>query len=118
MIIDNKRAIGKRYEEIAMEYLQSKSYEILATNFRCKRGEVDLIARCEDVLVFCEVKYRKNSRVGHPLESVDIRKQRRIIECAKVFLGKTDCQNYSFRFDVISILGSEILHIENAFEIV
>ncbi len=113
----NKRQVGKDYEELAARCLEEKGYRILERNFRCRQGEIDLIARDGSCLVFVEVKYRRDGRAGDPAEAVDFRKQRRIIRTAAYYCYKRNIgESQACRFDVISVLGSEVRHIENAFE--
>ena len=71
----NRRAIGTEYETLACEYLTRHGYQILCRNFRCRQGEIDIIARDRDYLVFIEVKYRRDEHEGDPAEAVDARKQ-------------------------------------------
>lgn len=113
----NKRQIGSDYETMASEYLEQKGYTILERNYRNPHGEIDIIARDGDVIVFCEIKYRTGNRYGTPLEAVDIRKQRRISKVALYYTaGSRAPQNVFYRFDVIGIDGEgRIEHIENAF---
>ncbi len=112
----NNRKIGSDYERIAGEYLKLHGYEILEYNFRCKSGEVDLIAKDGEYLVFCEVKYRKDDRKGEPLEAVTLEKQKRISKVAGYYIARTYNINMPCRFDVIGILGNEIQVVKNAFE--
>ncbi len=111
-----KRAEGYRQEQRAAEYLQEKGYQILECNFYSRYGEIDIIAKDREYLVFVEVKYRKSERGGHPLEAVDRTKQRRICKTASCFL-----QRYGYsaetlcRFDVIGITEENVIHIEDAF---
>ena len=70
----NRRAIGTEYETLACEYLTRHGYQILCRNFRCRQGEIDIIARDRDYLVFIEVKYRRDEHEGDPAEAVDARK--------------------------------------------
>ena len=114
----NQRAIGTEYERKAAIYLESKGYRILEFNFSCKKGEIDLIARDGDYLVFVEVKYRENENKGNPLEAVDFRKQRIISRCAFYYINKNDLTHMPVRFDVVGILGKEIQLIQNAFDYV
>ena len=113
---NENRRMGTAYEKQAADFLQKKGYQILQTNFYSRYGEIDLIARQGKYLVFVEVKYRKNDAGGHPLEAVDVRKQRRICKTAGYY-----CLRYGYaegtpcRFDVIGILGTEIIHVEDAF---
>ncbi|KMZ55109.1 YraN family protein [Dorea sp. D27] len=112
----NKRAEGSRYEQMAGTYLEECGYEIIRYNYRCRIGEIDIIARDKDALVFCEVKYRRNTSKGHPAEAVDARKQRVLAKCAMCYITVNGLSGMSCRFDVIAILGGEISHIKNAFE--
>ena len=113
----NKRQVGTDYEEIAAGYLEQKGYMILERNYRNPHGEIDIIARKGEYVVFCEIKYRKDKRFGDPLEAVDVRKQRRISKVALYYTaGKKAPANVFYRFDVIGISGDgTIQHIENAF---
>ena len=112
----NKRAEGGRYEQIAGKYLEERGYEIICYNYRCRIGEIDIIARDGESLVFCEVKYRRDTSKGHPAEAVDARKQRVIARCAMYYITANRLPEIPCRFDVVAILGEEITHIKNAFE--
>lgn len=118
--MDNKRKIGNSYEEIAIKYLHNNGYKIIDKNFRVKQGEIDIIAYDEETIVFIEVKYRSGSSSGHPLEAVTYSKQKRICKAALFYLNKFKISpfNSKIRFDVIGILGEEIIHIKNAFDYV
>ena len=74
----NKRETGAEYEKKAARYLESCGYKIISSNFRCRAGEIDLIARDGRYLVFIEVKYRVNAQMGEPQEAVDTKKQQKI----------------------------------------
>ena len=74
----NRRQTGTAYERRAGEYLKEQGYELIGYNFRCRQGEIDIIARDGRYLVFVEVKYRRDGQTGDPLEAVDRAKQRRI----------------------------------------
>ena len=113
----NFRTEGSRYEHMAGAWLESHGFRILEYNFRCRSGEIDLIARKADTLVFVEVKHRTGRKAGSPLEAVDHRKQRTICRCADVYrLMKGIPGDACCRFDVVGIDGEKILHVENAFE--
>lgn len=113
---DNKRTLGTQYEEQAVEYLKSRGYFILERNFRCRQGEIDIIARDGRYLVFLEVKYRKNSRKGRPEEAVTPVKMRTICRVADYYrLRKGYGESTPCRFDVVAILGDEIQLYKNAF---
>ena len=111
----NRRETGTQYEERAAEYLIAQNYQILERNYRIRSGEIDIIARDGTVLVFIEVKYRKNEESGNPLEAVDIRKQRKIIKVARYYLYQKKYGDVPCRFDVIGICGSHIEHMKDAF---
>jgi putative endonuclease len=97
-------------------YLKEQGYVILEKNFRCRMGEIDLIAREGSYLVFVEVKYRSNASLGDPLEAVDRRKQATIRKVASWYLMKKGLSDrVPCRFDVVGILGKEITLIRNAF---
>ncbi len=114
----NKRYIGTKYEQEAAKYLENRGYRILARNYRCRQGEIDLIAAHEGYLVFVEVKFRSDARKGYGSEAVDVRKQRRIIRCAAWYMGREQIpENTPCRFDVLSFLGEQPTLIQNAFEL-
>lgn len=115
---ENKREIGRRYEQKAVDLLEQKGYQILKTNYQNRYGEIDIIACLDEILIFAEVKYRSTNQYGDPLEAVDRRKQNRICRSALYYcvqyLGSSEVR---CRFDVIAIDGNEnIRHLENAFE--
>lgn len=112
----NKRTIGSSYEQTAGMYLSQKGIQVLQYNYRCRFGEIDIIARDRDYIVFCEVKYRTGMSLGHPLEAVDRRKQIVISKCARHYLAHTGNLAVPCRFDVIGILDEEIYYIQNAFD--
>lgn len=115
----NKRKTGADYEKKAEEWLVGLGYQIMEHNFRCRQGEIDLIALDGDYLVFVEVKYRSSRLAGHPAEAVDVRKQRRISQTALYYCyQKRIPQTQPCRFDVVAILGEQVEHIKNAFEFV
>ena len=106
---------GHGGEEKAVEYLKNKNYVILATNFKTKIGEIDIIAKEKDAIVFVEVKTRKNDMFGLPREAVTYHKQNKIRQVAVQYLKSHGGLNQSCRFDVIDILAGNITHIENCF---
>lgn len=111
----NKRSIGTAYEKLAKKYLQNIGYSILVMNYRCKSGEIDIIASEGEYIIFIEVKYRKTLKYGYPRESVNYYKQKHIIYAAKYFLLINNLYNKNCRFDVIEILDDKVTHIKNAF---
>ena len=112
----NRRRLGIVYEVRVADYLRQKGYLVLEQNFSCRFGEIDLICKKEDCLVFVEVKYRGGSCYGAPAEAVNAEKRRRICNTASYYLYKhhlpmtTPC-----RFDVAAVSGQSIQVIENAF---
>ncbi len=117
-MIENKRKIGAEYEKVAGAYLEKSGYVILEYNYRTRQGEIDIIARDGEYLVFCEVKYRTNQQSGHPLEAVNYKKQKALSKCALSYIMKKKIQDIPCRFDVVSICGEEILVLKNAFDLV
>jgi putative endonuclease len=116
----DKKQLGDLGEELAVKYLAKKGYLILERNYRYERGEIDIIAKDEDILVFIEVKTRENLEYGYPEESVTKGKQKQIRKVAEAYLWEKDIKGQECRLDVISILfegkGKPIInHIENAF---
>jgi putative endonuclease len=113
----NKRALGTAYEKAAGAYLKEQGYEILEYNFRCRFGEIDIVAKDGAYLVFVEVKYRQGTAAGTPLEAVDYKKQRTISRtavrycCTHGYRENTPC-----RFDVVAVLGQEMKLVKNAFD--
>lgn len=111
----NNRKIGTYYETAAAYYLEQSGYEIVEKNYRCKLGEIDLIARDGEYLVFCEVKFRTTKTKGSPLEAVNRKKQQTIIRCAQWYLMEHQLQEIPCRFDVVGIDGKQICLLKNAF---
>ena len=112
-----QRLKGLRGEEAAARYLQDRDYEILARNFRSRRGEVDLIVRKDRTLVFVEVKSWDAYGADSLEYAIDVRKQRRIREAGSFFLYRhPDLTDMSMRFDVLLVRPGGIDHLENAFE--
>lgn len=112
----NRRATGSRYEARAAAYLEKKGYRILERNFRCRSGEIDLIARDGRYLVFIEVKYRRTGAAGYALDAVDARKAAKVRRVAGIYLMQTSRpETTPCRFDAIGIDGDAVTHIENAF---
>ena len=112
----NKRKTGQEQEVKAACFLKTQGYQILERNYRCKKGEIDLIAREGQYLVFVEVKYRKNARNGYPEEAVDTRKHKKICETAAYYVYKNRIPEYTpMRFDVVAVLDGEFKLIKDAF---
>ncbi|KGG80770.1 hypothetical protein Y919_04450 [Caloranaerobacter azorensis H53214] len=105
-------------EKLAVNYLIKNNYKIIERNFKCKLGEIDIIAVIDDIIVFIEVKTRRNSNYGYPYEAVTVDKQQKIIKTAYSYIKLKKIVNKQYRFDIIEIfLGKDIKinHIQNAF---
>ena len=117
-----RQARGERGESLAAALLESLGFRIVAKNHRCRRGEVDLIAEKGELLVFAEVRARGTDAFGGPEETVDARKQERVVIAARDFLMRAprELQERAMRFDVIAIVdgpGEPIVrHYPNAFD--
>lgn len=117
----NKRELGNSGEEKAVEFLKKMGYEILHRNFRCKLGEVDIIAKEGNTVVFVEVKTRRSLKFGYPSEAVTITKQRHLKRVAEYFVQRQKVKDCMFRFDVVEVYmnaKNEVLDIKlikNAF---
>lgn len=119
----NKRT-GELGEEMAADFLTARGYRILERNFRCKGGEIDIIARAPEdkSLVFIEVKTRRGLSYGVPQLAVTPFKQRQISKAALTWLGRERRHDENARFDVLAILlhtdGQHVIdHIKNAFDL-
>lgn len=112
----NKRRLGMEMEDMAAAFLMERGYERIERNFYSRFGEIDMIARDHEYLVFIEVKYRADLKMGRPEEAVGIKKQRAIVKtaawymCVKHIPDDTPC-----RFDVVAITGGSFRLIKNAF---
>jgi len=120
----DKKSAGNLGEDIAVSFLSKRGYQILERNFRCRGGEVDIVARDprDGALVFVEVKTRRNLSYGVPQVAVDQFKQRKISKAALTWLSAKRLDDEIGRFDVIAIMLDDgnytIEHIVNAFEFV
>lgn len=117
-----RQMFGQSGESLAVRHLKKNGYRILARNYRTSIGEIDIIARDEDTLVFAEVKTRRTDRYGHPKYAVTPRKQRKISMVALQYLKRNGGLGQKARFDVVSIrtrdhVAWDIEIIKNAFEL-
>lgn len=113
--MDARKDLGQRGEDQAADWYKAAGFEILARNWRCELGEIDLICRLEDMLVISEVKSRSNARFGTPIEAVTRTKCDRLRRLAVRWLATQDTYFDSIRFDVVCILNNQIEVIEAAF---
>jgi putative endonuclease len=111
------KSIGADKEQLARLYLEGRGLQLMASNYRCRRGEIDLVMRDAATLVFVEVRYRASSRFGTPAETVDRRKQQRLAAAAGHYIQRYPTA-LPCRFDVLAISGrGNIDWIRNAFEV-
>ncbi len=114
----NKQAInGRNGEDAALSSLAAKGYKILDTNYRSRFGEIDIVARDGDTVIFVEVKSLISNTIKAPSAQVDSKKQVKLAKTALQYISEND-ENYEFnyRFDVIEVLNNKINHIESAFD--
>ena len=112
---DTNYVSGLNGEEQALRYLTGQGMTLVERRFRGSDGEVDLVMADGDTLVFVEVKYRPNGRLGDGLMAVSHAKRRRLVHAARVFCVKREAMNRPVRFDVVEITRDGIHHVPNAF---
>ena len=113
----NTKSIGNKGENIAAKYLAKQGYKVLQRNYNCHYGEVDIVAKDGDYIVFVEVKSRTSTAFCMPREAVDWHKQQRIINCAKSWLVANKKYGSNVRFDVAEVLNGEVTLLKDAFRI-
>jgi putative endonuclease len=116
-----RKNLGEMGEDIAVNFLKKNNYRILTRNYRCKFGEIDIIAEHKKTLSFIEVKTRRSESFGLPQESVHPKKQKKISRVALEFIQRYKLENRSARFDIVAIQfyseAYEIDLIKNAFDL-
>jgi putative endonuclease len=116
-----KKELGKKGEELALRFLKKRGYRIIEKNYVCKLGEMDIIAKEKDTLVFIEVKTRTSTTFGPPQLAVNASKQRQLSKVALNYLKEKHLEDVKARFDVVAILlgqkGEEIELIKDAFDL-
>lgn len=101
-----KGVSGQRAERLALAHLEARGLALVAQNFRCRTGEIDLVMQVAGTLVFVEVRSRRSSRFASPLESVDFRKRGKLVRTANFFLVVHKAfRHHAVRFDVVSVEG-------------
>jgi len=117
--MESSLTTGKQAELLACQFLQQHKLKLITKNYHCRRGEIDLIMQDKSTLVFIEVRYRKNDHFGSALESVNHKKQAKIIITAEHYLLQNSRSFSGYRFDVIAISPSqqshEIIWVKDAF---
>lgn len=96
---------GQAYEDIAYKYLSKRGMTLLERNFSCRFGEIDLVMRQHDTIVFVEVRYRAKASHGNAMESVHRSKQSKIIKAASIYMTAKELWGYDMRFDVLALNG-------------
>ena len=115
-----KDAVGRYGEAVAARCLRDAGYQVLQTNWRCARGEIDIVASDGATLVICEVKTRTSAAFGDPAEAVGFVKAQRLRVLAALWLGEHPGQWQAIRFDVVSVLRpaagpAQVRHLRGAF---
>jgi putative endonuclease len=113
--VARRRALGVAGEDLAAAWYAERGYEVVARNWRCRDGELDLIVADGGSLVFCEVKTRSSLAFGSPLEAVTHAKRQRIRRLAARWLDEHPRRAPSLRFDVVAVLDGRIDVVEGAF---
>ncbi|MBN2323937.1 MAG: YraN family protein [Spirochaetes bacterium] len=113
----NRVSVGKRYEDEVAAWLDGHGYSVLERNFRFRHKEIDIIAEKDSLLVFVEVKYRKDGAFGTGLEAVTVSKRRNIRTAALYYLEKNRRYDCNVRFDVATFEREKLLYIEDAFQL-
>jgi putative endonuclease len=111
-----RQRVGDEGERAAALFLEGLGYRIVARNHRTRRGEVDLIVELGDTLAFVEVRTRADDRFGAPEETVDGRKQARLVAAARDFLLGWRGPERAIRFDVVAVTGGRLRHLPGAFD--
>jgi putative endonuclease len=106
---------GRKGERIACRFLLRQGFDVLARRYRGRSGELDIIAFESEILVFVEVKTRRSRAFGEPWEFVDWQKQQKLRRTAEEFIGDNDLSQYSYRFDIVSVIGRHATLFRNAF---
>ena len=115
---DPRHRLGHWAEELAVSHLEERGYEILERNLRYNLGEVDVVAKDDDTLVFIEVRSRSDPDQVHPAATVTRHKQRQIIKVAMTYCKERSIEDCMIRFDVVAVLGrdGQLELYQNAFD--
>lgn len=112
----NRRAAGASGEQGACDALVRSGIAILERNYRRSTGEIDIIARERQTILFIEVKARSSLRYGRPAEAVNRTKQQRILRTALLYLAENGLEDVPIRFDVVEVLPTGVNHLRAAFD--
>jgi putative endonuclease len=110
-----RRALGISGEDAAAAWYEANGYEVVARNWTCRDGELDLVVRRRRVIVFCEVKTRSTNLFGSPAEAVNHTKRQKLRVLAAKWLDDSPVRPREIRFDVVSVIGDDVEVIEGAF---
>lgn len=97
----NKRVQGEYFENLALNFLEKEGFSLLEKNFYCKHGEIDIILRKSDLIVFVEVKQRSSKNFGTGFDAISHTKQKKMYLTAQNFLYRYSLENFNFRFDAV-----------------
>jgi putative endonuclease len=114
--VRDPKSLGRQGEDIAAGFLQARGYRILQRNWRCRAGEIDIVAREGKYLCFVEVKTRDSVRCGVAEEAVDFRKRKQLSKLACLYLSDNGLKEIPVRFDVVAISGNRPHLIRDAFQ--
>ncbi|MGD9081482.1 MAG: YraN family protein [Desulfobacterales bacterium] len=116
-----RQKFGEKGEALAVRRLKKAGYKIIETNYRTQLGEIDIIAKDKDTIVFVEVKSRRSVQFGNPKQAVTLKKQKKISMVALYYLKTTDQSTAKARFDVVTVISNrdkpQVDIIKNAFEL-
>ena len=107
-----RRALGDHGETLVANWYEDHGYTVVARNWRCRNGEIDIVAAKGSVVVICEVKTRSSNRFGLPVEAITFTKQRRLRRLAAMFLAANPQRANEIRFDVGSVQGNSVELLE------
>ena len=110
-----KKLLGAKGEKTVVKYLKKQGYTVLEKNYKTRLGEIDVIVKKDETIIFVEVKTRTSDTYGRPSEAVGYEKQRKYVKVAQEYLLKNKLLSQKCRFDVIEIINDEINHIIDAF---
>ena len=110
-----RRQLGIAGEAAVAQWYRQRGWMVVASNWRCRDGEIDLVVTKGRLLAFCEVKSRSSATFGVPAEAVTLAKQRKLRQLAAIYLREHGSGARQLRFDVASVLAGDVTVIENAF---
>ena len=122
-MLDSRKELGAKGEKLAAKFLRRKGYRIVQRNYKCKLGEIDIVAQIDGMFAFVEVRTRSTEEFGPPQYSITAAKRKQITKAALSYIREKKLAGQSCRFDVIAVTFSpesrrpKIEHIENAFEL-